>query len=593
MTYDQLLPMYRQITGLPGQDDAFNQWVQGVINTSGSQQGIDGIPNNFFDTPQGQQYVSGTTTITPVQAVTQAPTADGGFGQLVAPTTEAPPFEQAPAPGVAGGNYNQVQNATQAGQFGTIGQNYQQQTGTTGQTQTGTNQTTGTQTTGQQQQQSTTQGQQQQQATTTAEQQAQEIARQEQQRQESTSQQQQAQTGTSAERQAQESRTTGSTTQTTQGKDVTQAIDTLGFGKLLQDAAGTAGASDAERNAWLQDTMKTGGSGFNSQVDQAVRSSLSGPGMVGTGNGAQGRVAGAAVDAVARNNLNQRLAASEQLAGPTGMTTLSTAANPYIGKATTFDSTGTTFQDLLTKGVTDITGTQSSTGTTQGSQSSTGTTAGTESRTGTTQGTQLSQGASTGFSNMTGNTNTQSLTDQLQKTAGSTTGFQDLVTKGAESQAGTTLGQSSQSGAGQIPQGQPVKTGGCVLCTAGIELGLWNERRVLRKVIEHKLTKDWKNFRNAARGYFALFTPVARWLLTHPKTARVLAPVARMVVYEELRVSGRRLPLKPLAWAVHWGGHTLCAAVGSTLPVRGYVTDPVIIDIARRNDVLFAIKEGN
>jgi len=136
-----------------------------------------------------------------------------------------------------------------------------------------------------------------------------------------------------------------------------------------------------------------------------------------------------------------------------------------------------------------------------------------------------------------------------------------------------------------------VKTGGCVLCTAGIELGIWPWKRVLRHVIDYKLTKAWPEFRSAARGYFAIFTPVARWLLTHPRTAAVLLPVAKAVVYEELRVSGRQLPLRRMAWVVHWLGHSICAAVGH-LPVRGYVTDEKIVEIAQRNNVLFAVKEG-
>lgn len=48
MNYDQLLTRYRAETGLPGQDDAFNQWVQGIINASGSQQGVEGIPDDWF-----------------------------------------------------------------------------------------------------------------------------------------------------------------------------------------------------------------------------------------------------------------------------------------------------------------------------------------------------------------------------------------------------------------------------------------------------------------------------------------------------------------------------------------------------------------
>ena len=178
---------------------------------------------------------------------------------------------------------------------------------------------------------------------------------------------------------------------------------------------------------------------------------------------------------------------------------------------------------------------------------------------------------------------------QTNNTSGSTTGFSDLLTKAAESQAGVTAGQSSQASAGQIPQGQPVKSGGCVLCTAAIELNLSKHHRVLRRVIKHKLGPAWKDFRLAARGYFFLFTPFARFLLSHPRLATLLWPLAKMVVYEELRVSGRKLPLRVGAWLVHWAGHTACAVLG-ILPVRGHVTDPIIVGIAKRNNILFEVQ---
>jgi hypothetical protein len=475
--------------------DTNSQFISAVQGAANGQVNLPTLPASGAGTGAG-----GTTT----------PTTGAGFGNLVAPATPPVDFEQAPAPAVTGGNYNQVQNATQGGQFATVGANYNQQQGTTGQQQTGTQSTQGTQSTNQQQNQNTT----------------------------------------STGQQVQDSRTTGSTTQTTQGNETQQAIDTLGFGKLLQDQAGAVGASDAARTAWLQDTMQTGGTAFNSQIDQAIRNSLTGPQMTGAGDSARARAAGYGAAEIGRTNLNQRLAASEQLAGPTGLANLSTAANPYIGRQTSSTGTGTTFQDLLTKGTTSTTGTQ----------------------------------------NTTGTSNTQSLTDQLQNSSQNTTGFQNLISQGSEAQAGTTAGQSSQAGAGQIPQGQPVKTGGCVLCTAAYEMKLpkSNMLRVLRRVIKHKLVVDRSAYASAARGYFAIFTPVARTLLSHPRLARTFYPLARATVYEELRLSGRRLPWKAVPWGVHWVGHNACGAVGFFLPLRG-VRDPVITDIARRNNILFEV----
>jgi hypothetical protein len=377
-----------------------------------------------------------------------------GFGSLIAPTTGDQPFVQAPAPAVSGGNYNQVQNAKQGGQFATVGSNIQRQTGTTEQTQAGT------------------------------------------------------QVGTQG--------------QTTSGTSTTTPNDTLGFGALLQEQARPTIANDAERTAFLRDVMQTGGTGFNQQLDAGIRNSLTGPQMTGAGDSARARAAGYAAANVGRNNLDQRITAANSLTNPGGFTSLVNASTPFMGQ------------------------------------------------------TQTSSGSSDSISNL--------------MNSSKTTGFQDLLTKGSEAQAGTTTGQSSQAGAGQIPQGQPVKTGGCVLCTAAYEMKLpkSNILRVLRRVIRHKLVVDRSAYASAARGYFALFTPVARWLLTKPRFARALYPLARATVYEELRLSGRRLPWKAVPWVVHWLGHHACGAVGFFLPLRG-VTDPVITDIARRNNILFEV----
>lgn len=452
MTHDQLLPVYRRITGLPGSDDTYNRWVQGIIDASGSG-GTDAIPDNFFNTPQGQAYVQSTAT----QPLAQNP-GGSGFSSFIpeTPTTNPPPFTQAPAPNVPGGNYNQVQNSNQGGQFTTVGNTSSEQNQTTGSTQTGTQ--------------------------------------------------------------------TGTQTQTTTGTTTTTPTDTLGFGGLLKGQAGGVSAADDARLAFLTDVMNTGGTGFNSQLDEGIRSSLTGPQMTGAGDSARARAAGYAAANVGRNNLNQRLGAAQQLTAPTGLSALSAAANPYIGTSTT------------------------------------------------------NTGSTDSISNLVNNVNT--------------TGFSDLISKGSEAQSGATTAQSSQAGAGQIPQGQPVKTGGCVLCTAAIELKLprSNMTKVLRRVIGHKLRVERKRFSNASRGYFAVFTPFAAWLLSHPKLARRLWPLARAVVYEELRVSGRRLPLKPVPWIVHWTGHTFCTAVGAVLPVKGYVDDERILTIARRNNILFKLE---
>lgn len=324
----------------------------------------------------------------------------------------------------------------------------------------------------------------------------------------------------------------------TSGTTTSTPLDTLGFGALLQGQAGLASADDATRRAFLTDLVNTGGSAEASQLDQGIRNSLTGAQMTGAGDSARARAAGYAAAQVSRNNTDQRLSAAGQLAGPTAVEGLSTAANPFIGSSTTQNSNSATH------------GTNSSN--TSGFDNSTSNTAGTNSS--------------------------------------NTTGFSNLVSAQNETGSGTATGSSSQAAAGLAPSTQTTTpSGGCVLCTAAIELGLSKHHRVLRTVISHKLSKDWPRFRLAARGYFFLFTPLARVLLGHPHVARVLWPLAKAVVYEELRVAGRQLPPRMWARFVHWSGHYLCAFVGR-FPVPGQVTDPVILGIAQREGILFEVQ---
>lgn len=472
MTYEEATQLFKS-KGSPGANgaapfsnawnDAYNRWMGEAADRAGVSDWYGGgLTPEMFNQP-----VAPTAPATPTLPNTSGgPTVPSNTGGLTSPGTPSPspgwnlPVNNLPTPSLnqaplpsATGNYSQIQNALQSGQFGTSGQSINQQQGQTGQTS------------------------------------------------------------------SQDQTTTINQDQRTQA--VTQALDTLGFGKALQGQMGSAQATDSTRNNWLLDTMLTGGSGFQSQLDQGVRNALTGPQMTGAGDSARARAAGYAGAEIGRRNLDQRLGAAGQLAGPTALTTLSTAANPFIGQSTSSNTN----------------------------------TSGTNRTTGTTN----------------------------------TTGWQDIMTRGAESQAGSTQAQSSQAGAGNIPQGQPVKTGGCVLCTAATELGYWNNQRVLRKVIAYKLGPGWKKFRLAARGYFAVFGPFADYLLDRPKLAKVLYPLARMVVYEELRQAGRKLPFKLAPWVVHWTGDAFCRLVG-LLPVSGYVKEQRILNIAHKHNILFPVE---
>lgn len=497
MTYEQLLAVYQKAHPGPVDGDTFNAWTRTLPGGEGGDW-------------------SKITTATPGTNVVQVPGSTGGttpatgFTGLVTPNVTAA-VDPATAT-TTGGNYNQTQNSNQGGTFGTVGSTNQDvtqnqtQTGTTA----GTQQNTGTQTTSGTNAQNTTTGN----------------------------------TSSTAGLQSTIGQTTGTST--------TGVNDTLGFGNLLQGAAGAAQTNDTNRNAFLNDVMSTGGQQFGSQVDQAVRNSLTGPQMTGAGDSARARAAGYAGAEVGRNNLNSRLAAAQQLTGPTGLTSLASSATPYLGSTT------------------------ANTGSSMGNTS--------------TLGSQVDSG----FSSLLGSNTGQTLTDMLQKNTGSSTGATNVTgsTNTNEAQTGATAAASSQAGAGQIPEGQPVKTGGCVLCTAGIALKLPKSKmhRILRRVIKHKLHVEPSRFSSASRGYFFLFTPFARFLLVHRWIASLLWPLARAVVYEELRVSGKRIPFRAVAWFTHWLGHCACVLMGQWVR-DSHVTDPVILGIARRENILFEIKE--
>jgi hypothetical protein len=240
------------------------------------------------------------------------------------------------------------------------------------------------------------------------------------------------------------------------------------------------------------------------------------------------------------------------------------SGNPYLGQTTTGSSTqgvnttqtGTNFLNAANTALSNVTGSNTSSGT------NTQNTTGTQNQTGTTTG----------------------------SSTGATTGFQNLVSNNKENTSGTATGTGNTSASGLIPQAQQVQTGGggCVICTAGLTHGVFTTPRLLRFVVAHKLQKDWTRFRHAARGYFFLFTPIARFLLSHPLLARWSMPFAKSVVYEEARIAGKNLPFKLVPWFCHWTWHAGCAVVGR-FPVPDCVTDPRVLDAARRHNVLFRV----
>lgn len=331
-----------------------------------------------------------------------------------------------------GGNTYQVQGGEQAGTFGTTGQ----EAASTTQQQANQSNTTGTQ--------------------------------------------QQNTTGTQNQT-TQSSGTTGGVTATTGQRGVT---DTLGFGSLLQGGAGAAQAADTTRSNYLSDLVDTGGSGFNQQVDHAVRDSLSGPGMQGVGDSAKGRAAAYATEAVARDNQNQRLAASGQLAGPTATQTLASAGTPFLGS------------------------------TESGAQASTGTNTGTTNTTGTNN--QSTTGS------MTQNT------DSLGSLLGSS-----LTSSG---QTGTSSAANRQIAAGNQPEQKSSGGGGSVVCNALAKRGLLEPWIV--EVEEEYISQHWRTYSRSARGYYLFGPTVARWVGKSKLIAYLCLPIARACSLEVNRRAG-------------------------------------------------------
>ena len=167
-----------------------------------------------------------------------------------------------------------------------------------------------------------------------------------QQQQEQTTEQQQTQTraGTVDTGTQTTARDVGVTEQTQdqQQRGVTRTglEDTLGLGGLIESSAQDALTADTARNEFLSGLVTGEDNGFNQRIEAAINQAVSGPGMVGVGEGGRSRVAGAAAADIAREDTAQRLAASAQQAGPTARTTAVGAGIPLLA------STQETAQDI-------------------------------------------------------------------------------------------------------------------------------------------------------------------------------------------------------------------------------------------------------
>jgi len=503
MKYESALNLFLQTH--PGVDvstqagqEAFNNWSGQTFGTGGFENAPEpniGAPTNM---PGGMN-----------------PTAVNIFGSA----DPSAALQQAIGGATINPNTQQVQGGQQAGFFQSAG----------GQTTTGTQEEKARREQQQTaQQQGTTLGTTQQLGTTAG-------------------QQQMATTGTTA----------GATTEDVTGRGVTtgttQAVDTLGLGRLLAGQAGAATSADAARQAFLQGLVTQGPAQQRALTEAAVNQALSGPGMFGTGQGAQARAAGNAAAQVGLNALGQQLQAAQQLAGPSATTTLVGAGNPYVGQQTT--------------------------GTTDTTQSRAGTQAG------TTQQAQIGQ--------QTGTTS-QDTTSQQASQQASQANMLDISNllkqsqaQSNETQSGTSGNVGYTAGIGTVPQNTQQSSGGCFACTAYVDMG-WKMNRAIRAAAAYKLSLP--KYRRSLAGY-SVYGPALAWLILNSALfAKLFHPVAQAVLYEELRLAGKVRRRKSWASLCHFGFHYGSLAV-AVLTGRREVKqcDAETVDLLKRNNLLMEV----
>jgi hypothetical protein len=331
--------------------------------------------------------------------------------------------------------------------------------------------------------------------------------------------------------------TTGQTSQTGTTNTVTPT-DTLGFGQLLQNQVTGAQDATATQQSFLKDLVANGPANQQALTARAVNSALSGPGMVGAGDNAQARAASDAASTVATNALNQQLAAAGQLANNTQVTNLATAGNPYVGSSST-GATNTT-----------------ASGTTNSNQS-TG-----------------------GFSNTaTNNTNTENLINNLNSLdISSLINKTDTTTN--EQQAGLSNANSSQVGIGTVPENSTSSAGGCYVCTDFVDRGLMHPGAI-RRAARWKLSQT--KYHKSLVGY-SIYGPFAA------KHHLVPRSIARLILYEECRLAGVKVPKRTDATGCHAIFHyfsTIVAVLTGQNKIKQ--CEPSMVAMLSRNNLIFKV----
>lgn len=328
--------------------------------------------------------------------------------------------------------------------------------------------------------------------------------------------------------------TTGSTTGTnlgqatnlSSGTNTTTAADPYGLSALIGGAKTNAQGADATRIATLTNLAQNGDPALQQQVQQAVSQSLSGPGMSGAGDNARGRAAGSAATDVGLRSAGLQLNAANSLAGGSAAGSTAQQFSPFVG--TTSSNTG------------------------QNTGTSSNTTGGTSSAntSGTSFGSQLQDLYNRNTSG--GKDVISSLQGVFNNNTSDTTGTQNTTgnqsTTGSSNTSGTAAGDNWSAGGGKVPtQTNSGGGSGCYVCTALVDRGML-KRSYVERAIRSKLMQLSK-YEIPLHGYM-LYGPALAWLVLHSTLfARLMTPIAKAVLYAELRLT---LPLPFCLFATLW-----------------------------------------
>jgi len=152
-------------------------------------------------------------------------------------------------------------------------------------------------------------------------------------------------------------------------------------------------------------------------------------------------------------------------------------------------------------------------------------------------------------------------------------------------------GQSSGDSWGINIGNAPVSKGGmCMVTTAMLRGGVLRTPRVIKRAVQGKLSR--RDGALLALGYYSWGVGLTRFFLTHPKLSKPLKGVCKMILWEELRVTGcphtRSRGLLP--WVVHQVFHWTCVSLGGVIAVvRGsshFTLPSDLAKVAQEHNVL-------